>query len=178
MDIHVAIDNETGQDLVADEIIEQLVCAVLLGEGCPQPCEISVSFISSEEMQRLNSDYRGIDRPTDVLSFAIDDPDEWDGTGDLMLGDVMVCPEIVEEQVPGFGNTAADELCLLIVHGCLHLMGYDHEDEDEAEEMEARERYYLEPFASVSAADLNVGPTADHAAEDAEDSAAPCSAED
>ena len=82
-----------------------------------------------------------------------------------MLGDVIVCPEVVEGQAAGFGNTVADEMRLLLTHGCLHLMGYDHEVTEEAEEMEALERRYLAAFADAPADALNVGPTVDHAAE-------------
>lgn len=198
--IRVAIDDEVGQGVLAPEEVERIVVAVLAGEGCPEPCDVSVSFVDVETIHGLNRDYRGIDRPTDVLSFNMDDPDEFfeddeadgaegepggsgdagepDGPEDLgdfgafMLGDVIVCPEVVAGQAEGFGNSVADEMRLLIVHGCLHLMGYDHEDPAEAEEMEALERRYLAPFASVAADELNVGPTVDHTAEGS--AAAPC----
>lgn len=183
--IRVAIDDEVGQDVLSAEEVERIVCAVLAGEGCVEPCEVSVSFVDEDAIHALNREYRGIDRPTDVLSFNMDDPDEFfdavtdgfeeglaggDGVpGDMqdafMLGDVVVCPAVVAAQAPGFGNSVADEMRLLLVHGCLHLMGYDHEDPVEAEEMEDLERRYLAPFAGVAADELNVGPTADHAAE-------------
>ena len=201
MAIAVAINNEVEQAILSDQEIEHLVQAVLQGEGCIDPCEVTVSFVSEEAIHELNREYRGIDRPTDVLSFNIDDPDEWyadeeeaNEDGDLspvnekpldeaeltdpaddedarweedvcMLGDVILCPSIVEVQAPGFGNAVADEMRLLLVHGCLHLMGYDHEEPSEAEEMEALERSYLAGYASVPVEEVNVGPTVDHAAE-------------
>lgn len=184
-DIRVAVNDEVGQRVIAPDEVERIVVAVLAAEGVPEPCEVSVSFVEVDEIHELNREYRGIDRPTDVLSFNIDDPDEFfdgraeeepaegcaDGGGIegdeavFMVGDVILCPEVIEGQASGFGNAAADEMRLLLVHGCLHLMGYDHEDPDEAEEMEALERRYLAPFASVAADELNVGPTVDHAAE-------------
>lgn len=221
--MRVEIDDEVGQGVLSVEEIEQIVTHVLGGEGAPDKTEVSVSFVGRERIHELNRDYRGIDRPTDVLSFNIDDPDGdddgWDDafeddeaegcddgvdadifedsgeevpTGDvpeddecdggdegdapeddgewgeqdvLLLGDVILCPDIVVEQAPGFGNSVADEMRLLLVHGCLHLMGYDHEEPAEAEEMEALERRYLAAFADVPAEELNVGPTVDHAAE-------------
>lgn len=214
MDIRVEINDEVEQQILSHDEVGRLVRHVLAGEGCPEPCEVSVSFVTADEIHELNRAYRGIDRPTDVLSFNIDDPGDFDdpdegfdgaagcpcdgddsdgdecaddgclggesdpdglddafddegfdGEGVFMLGDVIVCPEVVEGQAAGFGNSVADEARLLLVHGCLHLMGYDHEEPSEAEEMEALERGYLAVFASVPADELNVGPTVDHAAE-------------
>ena len=193
MSIKVEIDDEVGQHILKHDEVERLVRAVLGGEECIEPCEVSVSFVDEDTIHRLNQEYRGIDRPTDVLSFNIDDPDEYeeaqldedfddedfdedeeadydendedDERAVFMLGDVIVCPSVVEAQAEGFGNTVADEMRLLLTHGCLHLMGYDHEEAEEAEEMEALERRYLAGFASVPAEALNVGPTVDHAAE-------------
>lgn len=189
-DIRVAVNDEVGQRIIDPGEVERIVVAVLSAEGVPEPCEVSVSFVTPDEIHELNREYRGIDRPTDVLSFNIDDPDEFvDGEDGLaeeyddegaeveeaweepidgaafMVGDVILCPEVIEGQAPGFGNAVEDEMRLLLVHGCLHLMGYDHEDPDEAEEMEGLERRYLAPFAGVAAEELNVGPTVDHAAE-------------
>ena len=113
----------------------------------------------------------GCDGEPDDCGDASDEGGEgagWEDAGEedvLLLGDVILCPEIVAEQAPGFGNSVADEMRLLLVHGCLHLMGYDHEEPAEAEEMEALERRYLAAFADVPAEELNVGPTVDHAAE-------------
>ena len=211
--MRVAINDEVGQHVLSEQEVEALVTSVLSGEGAPQDTEVSVSFVDKDTIHQLNRDYRGIDRPTDVLSFNIDDPDEddepwWDDPEDeagededagesdaaadepdegegaddepedeaddacdepdegvCMLGDVIVCPEVVEGQAAGFGNTVADEMRLLLTHGCLHLMGYDHEVTEEAEEMEALERRYLAAFADAPADALNVGPTVDHAAE-------------
>lgn len=179
-EIFVAVNDEVGQDLLPVDEVVSIVRAVLDAEGCVVPCEVSVSFVGVEEIHALNRDYRGIDKPTDVLSFNIDDPDDFDDgfvfsdDGEaaddpdapaFMLGDVIVCPEVVRAQAPGFGNSVADEARLLVVHGCLHLMGYDHEVPEEAEEMEALERRYLAAFADAPADELNVGPTVDHAAE-------------
>jgi probable rRNA maturation factor len=196
--MQVEIDDQVGQNVLPAEEVERIVTHVLRGEGLADDYEVSVSFVTRDEIHELNRTYRGIDRPTDVLSFTIDDPDEDDsedeveddvddeleeegaeGEADvevevdedgpwdeeLMLGDVIICPDIVAEQAPGFGNTVADEMRLLLVHGCLHLMGYDHEETQEAEEMEALERKYLAAFADAPADELNVGPTVDHRAE-------------
>lgn len=207
MSLQVAINDEVGQDILPEDEIVRLVTAVMEGEGCADPGEVSVSFVDAERIHGLNRDYRGVDRPTDVLSFVIDDPygDDWDDEDDdegenpgeagepsegydleedpeddldldddpdfddldetPLFGDIIVCPSVVEAQAGGFGNSVADELRLLLVHGALHLMGYDHEVTEEAEEMEALERSYLAAFVGVPVEELNVGPTVDHRAE-------------
>ncbi len=165
MDMRIEINDEVGQNILANEEIERLVACVLEGEGCPEPCEVSVSFVDADEIHRLNLEYRGIDKPTDVLSFNIDDPDEVEEGEPFMVGDLIICPAVVERQAPEFGNDPADEMRLLLSHGCLHLMGYDHEDAREAEEMENLERAYLADFTGVPPEQINIGPTVDHAAE-------------
>lgn len=191
MGLRVAINDEVGQDILPEDEIARLVANVMEGEGCIDPGEITVSFVGAERIHELNRDYRGVDRPTDVLSFVIDDPygedDEFDGfeSGDSddsddevsdfdgdgsetqvpLFGDIIVCPSVVCAQAEGFGNSVADEMRLLLAHGALHIMGYNHEEVEEAEEMEALERSYLAAFVGVPVADLNVGPTVDHRAE-------------
>ena len=165
MDMRIEINDEVGQDILSAEEIERLVACVLEGEGCPEPCEVSVSFVDADEIHRLNLEYRGIDKPTDVLSFNIDDPDDVEDGEPFMVGDLIICPSVVAKQAPEFGNDPADEMRLLLSHGCLHLMGYDHEDTREAEEMEALERSYLADFTGVPPEQINIGPTVDHAAE-------------
>lgn len=191
MGLRVAINDEVGQDILPEDEIARLVANVMEGEGCIDPGEVTVSFVGAERIHELNRDYRGVDRPTDVLSFVIDDPygedDEFDGfepedsddpddeAPDFdddgseaqvpLFGDIIVCPSVVCDQAEGFGNSVADEMRLLLAHGALHIMGYDHEEVEEAEEMEALERSYLAAFVGVPVADLNVGPTVDHRAE-------------
>ncbi len=172
MSLQVAVNDEVGQEILPEDEIARLVASVMEGEGCADPGEVSVSFVDAESIHGLNRDYRGVDRPTDVLSFVIDDPygdEEEDGVepdGEVpMFGDIIICPSVVEGQAGGFGNSVADEMRLLLVHGALHLMGYDHEVTEEAEEMEALERSYLAAFVGVPIEELNVGPTVDHRAE-------------
>lgn len=165
MDMRIEINDEVGQDILSADEIERLVACVLEGEGCPEPCEVSVSFVDADEIHRLNLEYRGIDKPTDVLSFNIDDPDDLEEGEPFMVGDLIICPEVVKRQAPEFGNDPADEMRLLLSHGALHLMGYDHEDDREAEQMEALERSYLADFTGVPPEQINIGPTVDHAAE-------------
>ena len=114
MDMRIEINDEVGQDILSAEEIERLVACVLEGEGCPEPCEVSVSFVDADEIHRLNLEYRGIDKPTDVLSFNIDDPDDVEDGEPFMVGDLIICPSVVAKQAPEFGNDPADEMRLLL----------------------------------------------------------------
>jgi probable rRNA maturation factor len=108
-----------------------------------RPVELSVVLTSDEEVQALNARWRGKDKPTNVLSFPQAEPDELDGAGtpgpELMLGDIVLaratCAREAEEKALALPDHAAH----LLVHGTLHLLGYDHMDDDTAEDMEARE---------------------------------------
>lgn len=112
--------------------------------------EISLTLVSLEEIRELNRDYRDVDRETDVLSFpqfeSVEDMPEF---GELCLGDVVICLDKVEEQANEFGHSFERELIYLFVHSLLHLLGYDHMEEDEKKEMRQREE------AVMTAIDLN-----------------------
>jgi probable rRNA maturation factor len=135
---------------------------VLRDEGVRGLAELSILFVAEQEMAELNLDYMGKDGPTDVLAFPIDAHDVTQvvapagatrgpdrapvdlGELPLLLGDVVVCPAVARRQAPDHAGTLDDELALLIVHGVLHVLGRDHAEPEEAEEMRARERALLE----------------------------------
>ncbi len=102
--------------------------------------EISLTLVSLEEIRELNRDYRDVDKETDVLSFpqfeGVEDMPEF---GELCLGDVVICRDKVEEQAKEFGHSFERELIYLFVHSMLHLLGYDHMEEDEKAVMRAKE---------------------------------------
>src|ERR1700684_901043 len=154
---------------VADEQTDQpvdtmrwvhLAEAVLQDEGIPGETELSMLFVDEAAMADLNKRFLGKDGPTDVLAFPIDEepvesgrsPDSG-GTGPgmpsepedmpVLLGDIVICPAVAFRNAPEHAGTYEDELALLVVHGLLHLMGMDHDEDDEAEEMEAKERELL-----------------------------------
>lgn len=102
-------------------------------------CEVSVSFVDSNEIRKLNCDYRGIDKVTDVLSFP---QYEWKSemVGPLIeLGDVVICKEQAERQAEDFGHSFQREIIYLFVHSMLHLLGYDHIEADDKKEMREQE---------------------------------------
>ncbi len=123
------------QDLPVDESgLAQLAVATLEGEGVDR-AELSVSFVTDEEMTDLH--VRFMDQPgsTDVLSFPLEDVDE---NGIRILGDVVIAPAYAA----GNGPDLESELRLLLVHGILHLLGHDHEEDDQREEMWALQHKY------------------------------------
>ena len=111
--------------------------------------ELSLLLTDDEEIHQLNRDFRSVDAPTDVLSFALNEPSELRDGFDGMLGDVVISVETAERQAQDHYHqdrlerhgawTLADEVSFLLVHGLLHLIGYDHEDDDQTEKMKAKE---------------------------------------
>ena len=140
-----------GEEVLALVDVESLALSVMRAEGKPENTEVSISFVDDERMHELNRDFRGIDRPTDVLSFECDNLDDGfavdlDGEAPYELGDIVIAPDVAESQAPTYGLTFSDEISLLVTHGMLHLCGYDHMEEDEAAEMEERETELLTAF--------------------------------
>lgn len=121
--------------------MEDAACVLFAQEGVDEErAEVSLTLVSLEEIRELNRDYRDVDRETDVLSFpqfeCVEDMPEF---GELCLGDVVICLDKVEEQAKEFGHSFERELIYLFVHSLLHLVGYDHMEEDEKNEMRQRE---------------------------------------
>ena len=164
----VLLSNDAGLEVpltAAD--IEAAVAAVLTFEGVDRPCEVSVSIVDAQEMHDLNHQWRGIDAPTDVLSFECDSPFESDAPeGEpVELGDIILAPEVIAAQAPDFGNTPVEEFRLMLVHGMFHLLGYDHLTPEDAEDMEARELVVLRSLAASRGEDsdaVRIGPTTRH----------------
>ena len=102
--------------------------------------EVTVRFVSEDEMRELNLAYRGEDSATDVLAFSYDSP------GDTLLGDIAVCRDIARRQAEQRGCSLYARLMHLILHGALHLIGWEHDDPKEAAQMEEVERVILARF--------------------------------
>lgn len=119
----------------------RLVALVLEDRGVERPCMASLSFVDDASIAELNGRWRGVEAPTDVLSFETERP--WDpdlAPGEpCELGDIVIAPAFVAAQAASFGTTPADETRLMLVHGTLHLLGYDHMEEGDAREMQAVE---------------------------------------
>ena len=134
---------EEGQQ-VTEEILSTMEAAAkycLELEGIDEErTEISVTFVEAEEIRELNRDYRENDKVTDVLSFPqFDDLNDIPDFGEICLGDVVICKERAQEQAEEFGHSFQREIIYLFTHSILHLLGYDHMEEEEKQEMRARE---------------------------------------
>lgn len=142
MQVNVLI--EQGAEAVEPLDLEGLVTFVLREMNCPDNTDVSLSFVSDERIHELNREYRGIDRPTDVLSFECDnvpfEDEDIDQAMEYELGDVIIATDVATRQTHEYGTTFEEEVTLLVVHGLLHLCGYDHIEDDEAEIMEGLER--------------------------------------
>jgi probable rRNA maturation factor len=117
--------------------------------------ELNLLFVTSAAMAELNREHLGHEGPTDVLSFPLDAGDDSEavaGVGEVLLGDVVICPEQAALQAPGnrsageHDGSFEDEIALLVVHGVLHVLGHDHAELAETESMRARERVLLDAY--------------------------------
>lgn len=155
------IEKETETDLGLDykEIYEQVAKEVLNQEGCPYEVEVSLTLVDPEVIKDTNREFREIDRVTDVLSFPMIEyttPGDFSNveedfsdcfnpeSGELMLGDIMICLDRAREQAEEYGHSVKREFAFLIAHSMLHLLGFDHMEEDEARVMEAKQREALD----------------------------------
>ena len=136
---------------------QQLATEVLRSEGVRGLAELALLFVTEAEMGELNEMHMGKPGPTNVLAFPIDaaeaeivlhgqptsrGPDRSPadpGDMPLLLGDVVICPAVAARQAPAHAGTVEDEMALLVVHGVLHVLGHDHDDDDQTRAMRARE---------------------------------------
>ena len=140
LDVDFSLD-EGLETLITEETVEDILSRVLFEERVDRDCMVSVSLVSNDRMRELNSEWRGVDSTTDVLSLECerpDDPDLPEGVP-CELGDIVLAPDYIAEQATRLETPIGTECALLLVHGMLHLLGYDHVEEDEAVLMEARE---------------------------------------
>lgn len=112
--------------------------------GPEESWEMSVLLCDNKRIHELNREYRHIDRPTDVLSFALNEGDEVNGEAESqLLGDLVISLERTAEQAKEYGHPFERELAYLTVHGCLHILGYDHMTEEDKKEMRTEEEFIL-----------------------------------
>lgn len=158
--MRIYLENEGELELGLEylEIADKVAEAVLDQEKCPYESQIELLLTDNEEIRRINQEFRAIDRPTDVLSFPMVDfekPAEYDfleeeddcfdpETGELMLGNIVISKEKVVSQAEEYGHSLKREYAFLIAHSMLHLLGYDHMEEDERAVMEEKQRKVLE----------------------------------
>lgn len=125
--------NNQGMDQFTpkmEELIQKIVLHVVQVEGAENAEEVSILITDNNEIQALNAEYREKDQPTDVLSFPMDEE---------CLGDIAISMDKVLEQAQEYGHSIERELAFLVVHGMLHLLGYDHIEEEDRVQMRSRE---------------------------------------
>ena len=145
--MEIYFDDRQDDIKITEEIknlIEKSIAAVLKVENLDENVEVSVSFVGDEEIRDLNRDYRGVDKSTDVLSFPMDD--EFIIVGRI-LGDVIINTRRVMEQAKELGHSNERELSYLTVHSILHLLGYDHMEDEDKREMREREKLAMKELS-------------------------------
>ncbi|MGX7111419.1 rRNA maturation RNase YbeY [Gemella cuniculi] len=150
--VDIIDDNNLVDDNTKNMLIELLECAAKYENIDTNITEMSLSFVSKEEIQEINRDYRGKDIPTDVISFALNDEVEDEiniiGLEDEFnsLGDIIICVDIAHEQAQEYNHSFDREIGFLAVHGFLHLLGYDHMNDKDEKEMFGKQEAILEKF--------------------------------
>ncbi len=159
MSLYIETEGNIDFPFDAREIAETVVTAALEYIQCPYEAEVGLLITQDEEIRKMNREHRGTDRATDVLSFpmmeferpgdftGIDEemPDVFEpGTGELMLGDIVISADKVMAQAGEYGHSPMREYAFLIAHSMLHLCGYDHMEEDERKVMEQKQREIME----------------------------------
>lgn len=153
------VEEEAGFDFDFDwrKLAEEVLETALETESFPFEAEVSLLLVTAEDIQEINREHRGIDAPTDVLSFPLisypspgafgeveTDEDNFNpDTGEALLGDIVLCIDKVKEQARNFGHSEKREYAFLILHSILHLLGYDHITQQESELMEDKQNKIL-----------------------------------
>lgn len=161
-DVEVFVSNEQTDCVVDEQRWQRLATDVLRAEGIRGQAEMALLFVSRQSIAEMNRVHMGSDAPTDVLAFPIDMIDNSRAAGPtarsmapvlartdaaelpLLVGDVVVCPAVADEQAHSHAGNFDDEIALLVTHGVLHILGYDHDNETNATKMRDREKSLLE----------------------------------
>ncbi|MGK4197739.1 rRNA maturation RNase YbeY [uncultured Fusobacterium sp.] len=143
----MSLEIEGFDDLVNEEEIRGYVEKVLEKEyDSKAPVYVSLLFTGNDEIQVINREYRDKDQPTDVISFAYHETEDFDIGPYDTLGDIVISLERVVEQAKEYNHSPKRELFYVLTHGILHLLGYDHIEEEERKEMRAKEEEILGSF--------------------------------
>ena len=157
----VYFEDEAGISFGFDpeEKVEEVIAFVRDHVECPYDIEVSVTLVDTDTIRQVNSQFRQIEKVTDVLSFPMmeyDSPRDFGGqafqnslslspdTQEMILGDILLCSEVVKTQAEEYGHSELREFCFLVVHSMRHLFGYDHIQEEDRREMEEEQRKIME----------------------------------
>lgn len=136
VDVQNACDDDTAPET---QIVESWIARAVAAAGAGSAFEVSVRIVDADEIHALNSKYRGKDEPTNVLSFPAGKVAGLPADIPVLLGDVVVCASVVRDEAEAQGKAVADHWAHMLVHGTLHLLGFEHETDTEAAAMEALE---------------------------------------
>jgi probable rRNA maturation factor len=149
LEIALEADEDWDSSRSWDKLVRNAAEAAIAESAFPQlttsrrPVELSIRLASNDEVRALNSKWRGKDKPTNVLSFPLANADDFDVANvpgqELLLGDIILAHGVCEAEAAEKGVSVQEHATHLVVHGTLHLLGYDHHDDDAAAEMESRE---------------------------------------
>lgn len=144
--MEISIYNRTNEDVNRwQKIFEEIAVSAEKKLHLPSTYEISVTFVRSRTIHIINKEYRGIDRPTDVISFAVNDVPELVDLPDKDLGDIFLNIDYARKQAKAYGHSYKREVSFLFTHGLLHCLGYDHMTEEEEKVMFALQNEILDP---------------------------------
>ena len=149
LQVAIQADGEWDSSRFSEQLVRRAAEAAIAESAFPQlaagarPVELSVRFASDDVVRGLNAEWRGKDKPTNVLSFPLAETDDLKLTNiadtELLLGDIVLARGVCETEAADKGVSVEDHAAHLLVHGTLHLLGYDHHDDAQAADMEARE---------------------------------------
>lgn len=143
----IEVLNETEHDIDIERIV---ILGKHLYEGLyvHPDSELAIVFVDNDAMSALHQEWMGLEGPTDVMSFPMDElrPGSEHTPSEGLLGDIVISPEVAAQHAADGGHSIADEIALLVTHGMLHLLGFDHHDEDEKRQMFGTQDQLLEQF--------------------------------
>lgn len=140
----IEVFNQTKEKIDLD-YIEKLSDFALQKENVDNGI-VNIILVSKEEIHKINKEYRNVDRPTDVISFALEENEELSFEFGRLLGDIYICVPIMKSQAIEYGHSEKRELSFLVVHGLLHLLGYDHMEKEEEKVMFEKQELILNAY--------------------------------
>ena len=126
--------NEYGKEILEEEILNNYIKYVVKKLKLSK-CEFNIILVDNKRIHEINKEYRNVDRETDVISFAMEDEMDVEYTDFRLLGDIYISIDKCYLQAEEYGHSRVREICFLATHGILHLLGYDHMNEDDEKEM-------------------------------------------
>lgn len=144
--MYIYFDEDNMPDVKTQETMTKAAIYAVAGEGLnAENLSLSVSFVDADEIHQLNKQYRDVDKKTDVLSFPAFNQGEIPNLDEeIAIGDVVICTDVAKAQAEEYGHSYERELIYLFVHSVFHLLGYDHETEDDKAIMRAKEENVME----------------------------------